>query len=257
MRRVASFALALSLLLCILLVPGCAQRSATTGDAGEATALAGGASSAAPPADSSQPPEEGSQDNQTQTDGGAGGEADTGDTQDAGAVVDTGVLTQPRTQQYGTCTSYVSQENGLNLRFNHPAGDISALDQAVVDWALQTAQNFQASLESEDAVSFSAGYDSYEVNGRVVGVLVTGSLSYSHAAAPQSVLATFNADRTTGQQLSLGDMLREGGEATLRQMVGSGPVWIPIGRICFPTGCSPTPGCGFIWTAPWRWRSPT
>ena len=230
MRRVASFALALSLLLCILLVPGCAQRSATTGDAGEATARAGGASSAAPPADSSQPPEEGSQDNQTQTDGGAGGEAgsdasgqgeaDTGDTQDAGAVVDTGVLTQPRTQQYGTCTSYVSQENGLNLRFNHPAGDISALDQAVVDWALQTAQNFRASLESEDAVSFSAGYDSYEVNGRVVGVLVTGSLSYSHAAAPQSVLATFNADRTTGQQLSLGDMLREGGEATLRQMVG-------------------------------------
>ena len=83
-------------------------------------------------------------------------------------MVDTGVLTQPRTQQYGTCTSYVSQENGLNLRFNHRRGHFGA-GSGGGGLGAQTAQNFQASLESEDAVSFSAGYDSYEVNGRVVG----------------------------------------------------------------------------------------
>ena len=161
------------------------------------------------------------QESQDQAPEGEDSSADAGqapETQEPENTGDLTILSQPRTQQYGTCSNYTQLDGQVTLRLNHPTGDIAALDQAVMDWASQTAQNYQATLPQGSSTTLVASYDSYEVNGRVVGVLITGSLSYSHDVAPQPVLGTLNADRTTGAILSLEELLREGGEDTLRQM---------------------------------------
>lgn len=226
MRRMTAFVLALAFLCSMLLLPGCAQRASTLNEKGEVTQLTGGS------AGLSSQPEGGGTEETAQPDGNqgdpagesdpAGQEGENGQEEENNASADAGseILTQQRTQQYGARESYTAQEEGVTLRFNHPSGDIAELDQAVVDWAGETARSFRSSLGEGASVSLTASYDSYEVNGRAVGVLFTGSLSYSHDQAPQAVLATFNADRATGALLTLGELLREGGEAALRQTVG-------------------------------------
>lgn len=216
MKRTVSFGLILALLLCIIWMPGCAQHpvSPSPEDENRTVTLAGGAADTQP------------QQSQTQDPEGATSSADAGQQEEQQSsqepqqedTADLTILSQPRTQQYGTCTNYTQSEGGVTLRINHPSGDIAALDQAVMDWANQTAQDYQATLPQGSSTSLVASYDSYEVNGRVVGVLVTGSLSYSHDVAPQPVLTTLNADRTTGAILTLEELLREGGEDSLRQM---------------------------------------
>ena len=210
MKRMVSFGLVLAFIICIILVPGCAQHHVTPSPEEEerTVTLAGGAAD----------PQQESQD---QAPEGEDSSADAGqapETQEPENTGDLTILSQPRTQQYGTCSNYTQLDGQVTLRLNHPTGDIAALDQAVMDWASQTAQNYQATLPQGSSATLVASYDSYEVNGRVVGVLITGSLSYSHDVAPQPVLGTLNADRTTGAILSLEELLREGGEDTLRQM---------------------------------------
>lgn len=210
MKRMVSFGLVLAFIICIILVPGCAQHHVTPSPEEEerTVTLAGGAAD----------PQQESQD---QAPEGEDSSADAGqapETQEPENTGDLTILSQPRTQQYGTCSNYTQLDGQVTLRLNHPTGDIAALDQAVMDWASQTAQNYQATLAQGSSATLVASYDSYEVNGRVVGVLITGSLSYSHDVAPQPVLGTLNADRTTGAILSLEELLREGGEDTLRQM---------------------------------------
>lgn len=210
MKRMVSFGLVLAFIICIILVPGCAQHHVTPSPEEEerTVTLAGGAAD----------PQQESQD---QAPEGEDSSADAGqapETQEPENTGDLTILSQPRTQQYGTCSNYTQLDGQVTLRLNHPTGDIAALDQAVMDWASQTAQNYQATLPQGSSTTLVASYDSYEVNGRVVGVLITGSLSYSHDVAPQPVLGTLNADRTTGAILSLEELLREGGEDTLRQM---------------------------------------
>ncbi len=208
MKRMVSVGLALALLFSILMTSGCAQHHVTPSPEGSGTVtLAGG--SAGLKEEAEDTPEQGED---------ASGDSSQEDTSAQEDEPDLSILSQPRTQQYGSCSNYVQEEGSIHLRLNHPTGDISALDDAVTDWARQTAQDYQATLSEDTVVSLVASYDSYEVNGRVVGVLVTGSLSYSHDVAPQTVMANFNADRTTGALLTLEELLREGGADTLRQM---------------------------------------
>lgn len=208
MKRMVSVGLALALLFSILMTSGCAQHHVTPSPEGSGTVtLAGGSAGLKEEAEAA--PEQGED---------ASGDSSQEDTSAQEDEPDLSILSQPRTQQYGSCSNYAQEEGSIHLRLNHPTGDISALDNAVTDWARQTAQNYQATLSEDTVVSLVASYDSYEVNGRVVGVLVTGSLSYSHDVAPQTVMATFNADRTTGALLTLEELLREGGADTLRQM---------------------------------------
>lgn len=219
MKRIISFGLTLALLLCLCLASGCAQRHVTPSpeeDGDRTVTLAGGAAQDQegqnqPLSDSSAS----SQEDQSSQEGQENQEDQQDSTQD---TADLTILSQPRVQQYGSCSNYTQLDGEVTLRLNHPTGDIAALDQAVVDWATQTGRDFQATLPQGSSASLVASYDSYEVNGRVVGVLVTGSLSYSHDVAPQTAMATFNADRTTGALLTLEELLREGGMDTLRQM---------------------------------------
>jgi len=191
MKRTLCLGVALAFLLSILLIPGCAQRSSTATPKEDRHPLSGGASDA-----SSQPE----------------------DLSTAPDVLPSAPAV-PRVQEYGKTSSYVALDGSLTVRVNYPAGDIAALDEAITDWAVQTADAFRAELQGNgNNGSFSANYDSYEVNGRVVSVLVSGTLSYSHANLPQSVSATFNADRLTGQVLALTDLLCAGGEDTLRTL---------------------------------------
>ena len=219
MKRTVSFGLALALLLCMILMPGCAQHPVSPSPEGEEqmVTLAGGAADTS--SQQSQPQDPGDPEASADPDQ-QQGQTSSQETQQTQQQEDPDltILSQPRTQQYGSCSNYTQSEGGVTIRLNHPSGDIPALDQAVTDWAGQTARDYQASLPQDSSPTLVASYDSYEVNGRVVGVLVTGTLSYSHQVAPQPVLATFNADRTTGALLTLEELLREGGEDTLRQM---------------------------------------
>lgn len=208
MKRMVSFGLALAFILSILMTSGCAQHHVTPSPEGSGTVtLAGG--SAGLKEEAEDAPEQGED---------ASADSSQEDTSAQEDEPDLSILSQPRTQQYGSCSNYAQDEGSIHLRLNHPTGDISALDNAVTDWARQAARDYQSTLSEDTVVSLVASYDSYEVNGRVVGVLVTGSLSYSHEVAPQTVMATFNADRTTGALLTLEELLREGGADTLRQM---------------------------------------
>lgn len=209
MKRMVSFGLALALLFSILMTSGCAQHHVTPSPEGSGTVtLAGGSAGL----------KEDGTDDASDSDETSSGDSSQEDTSAQQDTPDLSILTQPRTQQYGSCSNYAQEEGSIHLRINHPSGDISALDNAVTDWAKQTAQNYQATLPKDTVVSLVASYDSYEVNGRVVGVLVSGSLSYSHDVPPQTVMTTFNADRNTGALLTLDELLREGGADTLRQM---------------------------------------
>lgn len=227
MKRIVTLGLA-ALFFCLLLIPGCAQRATTADPSEKPAVLAGGASNSGQVQTDSPPAQDFGQaqgDPQAPTDGdgqndGDSPAADGGADAPADGGAEPVELAQQRTQQYGTRTNYTELDGSLNLRFNHPSGDIPALDQAVVDWMIQTGTDFKAGLPEGSTATLAANYDSYEVNGRVVGVLVTGSLSYSHDVAPQAFLGTFNADRTTGQLITLDSLLREGGEAALRQMAG-------------------------------------
>lgn len=207
MKRMVSLGLIVAFLFCILMTSGCAQHHVTPSpeNEDETVTLAGGTAG-----DAQQDADDGSS-------SADGSQQETEDEQQD--TPDLSILSQQRTQQYGSCSTYTQMDGDVVVRLNHPSGDIAALDQAVTDWANQTAQAFQNTLPKDSTASLVASYDSYEVNGRVVGVLVSGSLSYSHDVPPQTVMTTLNADRTTGALLTLDELLREGGMDTLRQMV--------------------------------------
>ena len=186
MRRFCCLGLALALILSILLVPGCAGGDAPASPVhkDQFQPLLGGASDGEAAPDSS------------------GAEPET-----------------ERTQQYGTPSNYVSLDGTLVVRVAYPTGDIAALEEAICGWAEETAAGFRDELNPEtDNGSFNGNYDSYEVDGQVVSVRMTGTLSQSHASRRDRVCANFHADRATGALLHLTDLLCEGGEAALEEM---------------------------------------
>ena len=125
-----------------------------------------------------------------------------------------------RVQEYGELTAYTTLEGVLTAKVNYPDGDVAALDEAVLGWIGQMEQNFLGQLDPErDNGSFIGDYDSYEVNGRVVSVHMTGRLTQSHDRQPKRVTANFHADRATGELLHLSDLLEEGGEERLKELV--------------------------------------
>ncbi len=151
-------------------------------------------------------------------------------------------------QEYGTCTNFASDENNIKLRLNYPDGDIDALDNAFLDWAKQTAADYQNEQGgSRVAVSLAASYDSFNVNARVVSLVATASMNHSHSALPATKTATFNADRETGKLLVFKDLLKDGGRdrhppAVRRCRAGLHPTDL------FDNWLLTAAGCGSIWT---------
>lgn len=198
MRRWTCLGLALVLLFSAIWLPGCAQRPSEASPEGRQP-LSGGASDVELQQEEAAASPEGVQ-------------------AELEAPQPPAVQPVPMTQEYGRSDSYSAQEGAIEIRANHPVGDIAALDQAVLDWLTQTAQAYQAELEEGEGGSLTADYGSYEVNGREVSALVVGTLGGSHANRPRNVSATFNADRETGEVLKLEDLVVEGQMDTLRQM---------------------------------------
>ena len=114
MKRMVSFGLVLAFIICIILVPGCAQHHVTPSPEEEerTVTLAGGAAD----------PQQESQD---QAPEGEDSSADAGqapETQEPENTGDLTILSQPRTQQYGTCSNYTQLDGQVTLRLNHPTG---------------------------------------------------------------------------------------------------------------------------------------
>ena len=207
MKRFLSLGLALALIFSIAALSGCGQTS--TGSE-SASGSAAGASASSSGEEENKPALSGG----TAQDSASGEGAGTAD-DDANAAA----LTTVHTQEYGTCTNFASDENNIKLRLNYPDGDIDALDNAFLDWAKQTAVDYQNEQGgSEVAVSLAASYDSFNVNARVVSLVATASMNHSHSALPATKTATFNADRETGKLLVFKDLLKDGGETAIRQL---------------------------------------
>lgn len=215
-RRILSLLLSICI-LSLLCLSGCAERStgavsAAAGSGDGVSASASGESSAGPDTSASDDPSGGI----------AGGASPTQSEGETNADPSQALIfpEEPEhTQEYGTRSGYLTTMNGVSIRCNYPNGDIPALDDAILQWAEDEATAFGYQLEEGENGALSAGYDSYEVNGRVVSVLVTGTLLRAHDSLPQSVKACFNADRNTGALLTLDDLLRTDGESALRALV--------------------------------------
>ncbi len=215
MKRFLSLGLTLALIFSIAALSGCGQKS-------DGSSSESGAGSAASSSTSSSADTSAGEGKKPTISGGAAQASGSGDstgTADANGDADAAALTTVHTQEYGTCTNYDSDENNIKLRLNYPDGDIDALDNAFLDWAKQTAADYQNEQGGSDvAVSLAASYDSFNVNDRVVSLVGTASLNHSHSALPETKMTTFNADRETGKLLNFKDLLKDGGETAIRQL---------------------------------------
>ena len=183
MKRIYALGLALIMTLTCVFVPGCSSKVASA-DKGTVQQLLGGTSQSAP--DNSQ---------------------------------DVEVRTE-HVREYGQTASYLSLDGTLTVRVTYPDGDVEALDEAVYNWIDTTAQSLRGELEPEkDNGSFTADFDSYQVSSRVVSVRMAGRVAQSHTQRPKAVFATFHVDTKTGELLYLNDLLVEGGDTRLQEMV--------------------------------------
>ncbi len=193
MKRLLCLGLVLAVLLAAL--AGCAQRANTAADS-EQRALSGGVSK----------PQTG--------DSSAGDLTADGENTEIPALPDA-----EHSREYGSASDYVSANDTLAIRVRYPVGDIDALDDAVFDWVDDTADAFRDELADGVQGTFLADYDAYAVNDRVVSVRLSGRLTASHDESPVSVSACFQADRETGEVLTLSALMKEEGESALRRLV--------------------------------------
>lgn len=126
-------------------------------------------------------------------------------------------------RQYGESSSYLLMEEDLVVRILYPMGELMGLETAMDEWILDTVAYYQemavGSQEDGDSSELTMDYDSYVVEGKVVGVKLKGIFERPYLAHPVDVSATFNASMESGKLLEIEDVLLPGGEEALRNMV--------------------------------------
>lgn len=117
--------------------------------------------------------------------------------------------------QVGYSESLVDYQAHLSTSIFYPVTGVPAMDEAIVRWAKDTHAVHLASLEDlsnahpeADAESeLTVHYNAY-LTDRYVGVLEAGWYRSPFLAREEDVLRTFNADLSTGQLLTYGDIFR-------------------------------------------------
>lgn len=115
--------------------------------------------------------------------------------------------------QVGYSESLVDYQAHLATSIFYPVTGVPAMDEAIVRWAKDTHAVHLSSLEDlsnahpeADAESeLTVHYNAY-LTDRYVGVLEAGWYRSPFLAREEDVLRTFNADLSTGQLLTYGDI---------------------------------------------------
>ncbi len=126
-------------------------------------------------------------------------------------------------REYGENTGHILLEEDLVVHILYPTGEIPALNHEIQKWVTDTVAYYQAEVEGSsgdgDAAELTVEYNSYITAKDLVSVKLTGVFDQPYLAHPIDVVATFSADRKTGKVLKLTDLLLQGGDETLRDMV--------------------------------------
>ena len=136
-------------------------------------------------------------------------------------ITELGVLETP-VRQYGESAAFIQMEGHLLVHILYPEGEYVELNQAIEEWAHDTAAYYQrdmADSNTEDCGELMAEYDSYRIGERFVSVKMTGVFDRPYLAHPIDVAATFTVDAGTGEVVKLEDILQPDTMKVLQQMV--------------------------------------
>lgn len=123
-------------------------------------------------------------------------------------------------RDYGESVSLMEMDEHFVARILYPEGGLSGLDQAVANWAAEKVELYRAEAgkEHDEPAELTVDYCSYLVDG-YVSVYLTGIYDEPYLAHPIDLSASFNADSTTGEIISLDHLLLNDGRDALHEMV--------------------------------------
>ena len=126
-------------------------------------------------------------------------------------------------REYGDDTGYVQLDEELMVRILYPEGELSDLNNSIVNWVENTVAYYQVeakgSSDSGDSAELTAEYDSFVVANNIVSVKITGIFDKPYNAHPIDIIATFHASLKTGKLIELEDILLADGKEFLQKKV--------------------------------------
>ncbi len=129
------------------------------------------------------------------------------------------------TREFGESTAYIQMEKDLVVRILYPESKIPALDEAINTWVTETVSEYQSECldchRNGDCGELTAEYESHIVNNQWVSIKISGIFDKPYLAHPIDIIATFHADLSTGQLITIDDLLVTQGYSTLETMVAS------------------------------------
>ena len=124
------------------------------------------------------------------------------------------VLENP-VREYGESTAYIQMDDKLGIRIAYPETGIDALDREILRWIEESVAYYEAETADLDTkygiAELTADYDSYLFEN-LVSIKISGLFDKPYQAHPIDILKTFHADISTGELVSLDDLLLEDGK---------------------------------------------
>ena len=128
-------------------------------------------------------------------------------------------------REYGESTAYIQMEEDLVVRILYPESDITVLNKALNTWVTETVEEYQAECRDchiiGDCGELTAEYESHMVSDRWVSIKISGIFDKPFLAHPIDIIATFHADLSTGELITLDDLLVSDKRSALENMVAS------------------------------------
>ena len=131
------------------------------------------------------------------------------------------VLENP-VREYGESTAYIQMDDKLGIRIAYPETGIDALDREILRWIEESVAYYEAETADLNTkygtAELTADYDSCLFEN-LVSIKISGLFDKPYQAHPIDILKTFHADISTGELVSLDDLLLEDGKEKLKKMV--------------------------------------
>ena len=138
-------------------------------------------------------------------------------------------------REFGEPASYIHMDEKLAVAILYPKTGIRALDDEILAWVSDTAEEYieianeglisGETMETEDGKTvenrgeLTVSYESYYAGKDKAGIKLTGTFISPTLAHPVDLIKTFNADLTTGELISIEDVLLKDGKSALTHML--------------------------------------
>lgn len=126
-------------------------------------------------------------------------------------------------REYGDDAGFVQLDEELMVRVLYPEGELSDLNNSIVNWVENTVAYYQVeakgSKDSGDSAELTAEYESFVLGDDIVSVKITGIFDKPYNAHPIDIIATFHASLKTGKLIELEDILLADGKEFLQKKV--------------------------------------